>query len=111
MAARAISSGIISMGLVNIPVKVYSANESSGRISFNQLHSKCKGRLKQQLFCPTDNVVVAREDIVKGFEFAKEQYVVLSEDELDAIEAEASKSMEIAEFVPLETVDPLYFET
>jgi DNA end-binding protein Ku len=111
MAARAIGSGTISFGLVNIPVKVFSANDSGGRISFNQLHKKCKGRLKQQLFCPTDNEVVAREDIIKGYEFAKDQYVVLSEEELDSLEEESSKAMEIAEFVPLESVDPLFFET
>ncbi len=111
MAARAIQSGTISFGLVNIPVKVYSANESGGRISFNQLHKKCKGRLKQQLYCPTDDEVVSREDIVKGYEYAKDQYVVFTEEELEALEEAASKAMEISEFVPIETVDPLYFDT
>ncbi len=104
-------SGIISFGLVNIPVKVYSANDSTARVAFHQLHNKCKGRLKQQLYCPADNEVVPRAEAVKGFEFAKDQYVVVSDEELDALEAEASKAMEIAEFVPLETVDPLYFES
>src|SRR5688500_779566 len=111
MSARAISSGVISFGLVNIPVKLYSASESSSRISFNQLHSKCKGRIKQQLYCPTDEEIVPRDQIVKGFEFAKDQYVVFTEDELRAIEDEASKNIEIAEFVPLATIDPLFFES
>jgi DNA end-binding protein Ku len=111
MSARAISSGTISFGLVNIPVKVYAANESSARISFNQLHKKCRTRIKQQLFCPTDNETVSRDEIVKGYEFAKDQYVIFSEEELKAIEEESSKAIEIAEFVPLASVDPLYFES
>jgi DNA end-binding protein Ku len=110
MAARAIGSGTISFGLVNIPVKVYAATESAVRISFNQLHDKCKGRLRQQMYCPVDDEVVPREHIVKGYEFAKDQYVLFSPEELKAIEEESTKQMEIAEFVPLAAVDPLYFE-
>ena len=67
MAARAIGSGIISFGLVNIPVKVYAATESAARISFHQLHDKCHGRLRQQMYCPVDDEVVPREHIVKGY--------------------------------------------
>src|SRR5215470_14329821 len=111
MAARAIGSGTISFGLVNIPVKVYAATESAARISFNQLHDKCKGRLRQQMYCPTDDEVVSREHIVKGYEFAKDQYVLFSPEELKALEEESTKQMEITEFVPLAAVDPLYFES
>jgi DNA end-binding protein Ku len=110
MAARAIGSGTISFGLVNIPVKVYAATESAVRISFNQLHDKCKSRLRQQMYCPVDDEVVPREHIVKGYEFAKDQYVLFSPEELKAIEEESTKQMEISEFVPLSAVDPLYFE-
>jgi DNA end-binding protein Ku len=107
MAARAIGSGTISFGLVSIPVKLYTATSSEG-ISFNLLHKKCKGRLKQQMFCPTDNEVIDRTDIVKGFEYAKGQYVLFTEEELDALEAAKTNSLEIVEFVPASTVDWIY---
>jgi DNA end-binding protein Ku len=110
MAARAIGSGTISFGLVNIPVKLYAAAESAAQISFNQLHDKCKNRIRQQLFCPVDNEVVPREHIVKGYEFAKDQYVIFTTEELKALEEASTKAMEISEFVPLSSVDPLYFE-
>ena len=76
MAARAIGSGVISFGLVNIPVKLYAAAESAAQISFNQLHDKCKSRIKQQLWCPVDEEIVTRDHLVKGYEFAKDQYVI-----------------------------------
>ena len=110
MSARAISTGSISFGLVSIPVKLYSTNQPSVGISFNLLHKKCNSRLKQQYICPKDNETVPRDDMVKGYEFAKDQYVIFNEDELKALEDAASKAIEIAEFVPAEKVDPLYFE-
>ncbi|HZN94859.1 MAG TPA: Ku protein, partial [Myxococcales bacterium] len=82
MAARPISTGYISFGLVNIPVKLYTTGESSASISFNMLHRKCKSRLKQQYVCPTDGEIVPRDDMVKGYEFAKDQYVVFNAEEL-----------------------------
>jgi DNA end-binding protein Ku len=109
MAARAISSATISFGLVSIPVKVYSTTESSGQISFNMLH-QCGSRVKQQYWCPVDERVVDREEIVKGYEFAKGKYVTFTNDELKALEAEASQMIEIREFLPLAQVDPLHFE-
>jgi DNA end-binding protein Ku len=109
MAARAISSATISFGLVSIPVKLYTTTESSGQISFNMLH-QCGARLKQQYWCPTDQKVVPREEIMKGFEFAKGRYVTFTNDELKALEAEASQMIEIREFLPLDQVDPLHFE-
>ncbi|MBS1150461.1 MAG: repair protein [Myxococcaceae bacterium] len=104
-------SGVISFGLVNIPVKVYSASDSSGKISFNQLHAERKTRLKQQMYDPETGEIVPRDKIVKGYEYAKDQYVVFSEEELEQLELATSRSMDITEFVPLETVDPLYFES
>jgi len=104
-------SGVISFGLVSIPVKVYSANDSSGKISFNQLHSERKTRLKQQMYDPETGEIVPRDKIVKGYEYAKDQYIVFGEDELDQLELATSRSMDITEFVPIETVDPLYFES
>ena len=109
MAARAISTATISFGLVSIPVKLYTTGESSSGISFNMLH-KCGTRLKQQYVCPKDDVVVPREETVKGYEFAKGQYVTFTEDELKALEAESSRLIEISEFIPVAHVDPLYFE-
>lgn len=103
-------SGTISFGLVNIPVKIYSASESSGKISFNQLHAEKKIRLKQQMIDPETGEAVPREKIVKGYEYAKDQYLVVSDEELEKLELATSRSMDITEFVPLETVDPLYFD-
>jgi DNA end-binding protein Ku len=108
--ARAISTGTISFGLVSIPVKLYSATQSSAGVSFNLLHGKCGSRLKQQYVCPVDNEVVAREDMVKGYEFAKDQYVTFTPDELKALEEKATQSIEISQFVPRESIDPLYYE-
>ena len=110
MAARAIGSGTISFGLVNIPVKLYAAAESAAQISFHQLHDKCKSRIKQQLWCPVDNEIVTRDHLVKGYEFARDQYVLFTAEELKALEEASTKAMEITEFVPLSSVDPLYFE-
>ncbi len=109
MPPHSIGSGTISFGLVSIPVKMYTA-ASSESVSFNQIHPKCGGRIRQQLLCPTCNEVVERTALVKGYEFAKDQYVQFTEDELKALEGEASKMIDIAEFVPLEKVDPIYFE-
>jgi DNA end-binding protein Ku len=109
MAARSIGSGTISFGLVSIPFKVYTAT-SPQSVSFNQLHKKCGGRLKQQLFCPVDNEVVQRTDIVKGFEFQKDRYVQFSEEELKKLEAERTDRVDIVEFVPADTVDFVYIE-
>ena len=110
MPPHSIGSGTLSFGLVSIPVKMFTA-ASAGGVSFNQLHEKCGGRIKQQLICPTcDNQVVERTSLVKGYEFAKEQYVRFTEDELKRLEAEASPSIDMVEFVPLEQIDPIYFE-
>ncbi|MBI4957153.1 MAG: Ku protein [Myxococcales bacterium] len=104
MAARAIASGTISFGLVSIPVKLYTA-ASSEQARFNLLHKKCGGRMKQQYFCPTDNEVVERDDIVKGYEYARNQFVQVTEDELKQLEAARTGSLDIVEFVPLASVD------
>ncbi len=109
MAARAISSGTISFGLVSIPIKLYTA-ASSGGIAFNFLHNRCGSRMKQQQFCPVCEEVVQRSDLVRGYEFAKNQYVRFENDELKALEEETSRVIELEEFVPLEKVDPVYFE-
>jgi DNA end-binding protein Ku len=109
MPPHAIGSGAISFGLVTIPVKMYTATSPAG-VSFNMLHAKCGSRLRQQMFCPVCNVVVERADTVRGYEFAKDQYVRVADPELKSLEGDASRMIDIAEFVPLEKVDPIYFE-
>ena len=109
MPPHSIGSGNISFGLVSIPVRMFTA-ASSESVSFNQIHPKCGGRIKQQLLCPTCNEVVERNTLVKGYEFAKDQYVQFTEAELKALEGETSRMIDITEFVPLDQVDPIYFE-
>lgn len=111
MAARPLSSGTISFGLVTVPVKLYSAAESSAAVSFNMLHAKCHSRLKQQYICPKDNEIVTRDQMVKGYEFAKEQYVTFTDEEIKAMAETSSPAIEITEFVPLKEVDPIYFDS
>src|SRR6266705_5963917 len=110
MAARSIASLTVSFGLVSIPVKLYSATESNKAISFNMLHKTCGSRLKQQYLCIKEEIPVAREDMVKGYEFAKDQYVMFTPEELKAMEEVGTHMAEITEFVPIEAVDPVYFD-
>jgi len=109
MAARSIGSGTISFGLVSIPFKLFTAT-SPKSVSFNMLHKTCGSRLKQQLLCPVDNVVVERSDTIRGFEYARDQYVKFTDEELKAMEAARTGVLELQEFVPAETVDFLYIE-
>ena len=101
---------MLSFGMVSIPVRLYAAGESASAVSFKLLHGKCKTRLKQQYVCPKDGEVVPRDQMVKGYEFSKEQWVTFSEDELKAMAEESQKSIEIVEFVPASTIDPVYFD-
>jgi len=109
MPPHSLGSGTISFGLVSIPVRLYTA-ASSANVSFNQLHGVCGTRIRQQTFCPKCNKTVERSELVRGYEFAKDQYVQVKDDELKALEGEGSKIIDIAEFVPLAEVDPIYFE-
>jgi DNA end-binding protein Ku len=110
MAARSIATLTVSFGLVSIPVRLFSATESTRSISFNLLHKDCGSRLKQQYFCIKEEVPVAREDMVKGYEFAKDQYVLFSPEELKAMEEAGTHMAEITEFVPIASVDPVYYD-
>jgi DNA end-binding protein Ku len=111
MPARAIASATVSFGLVTIPVKLFPATAPAGSgISFNLLHKECGTRLKQQYICPKDEVIVPRDDMIKGYEFAKDQYVTFTAEELKALEEKATQTVDIAEFVPLDKVDPVYFD-
>ena len=111
MPARSIGTANISFGLVSVPVQIYSSSESKASVSFNMLHKKCGTRLKQQYICPKDNnEVVGRDETVKGYEFAKDQYVILSAEELKALEEKATSMIDVIEFVPLDKVDREYLE-
>ena len=107
--ANSVWKGHITFGLISIPVRLFAAARSE-RISMNQLHKECHTRIRQPLFCPTCNRQVERSEIVKGYEYEKDQYVLFNEDELDKIEPPSASTMEILEFVKLDEVDPLYFD-
>jgi DNA end-binding protein Ku len=110
MPARSIATATISFGLVSIPTKLYTTNESAGDIHFNMLHDADGARLKQQYICTQCNEIVDREHTVKGFEHVKGQYVVLSADELKALDAVATQTIALEEFVPAASLDPVYIE-
>ncbi len=111
MPARSLANATISFGLVSVPVNLYSSAESKTSVSFNMLHKKCGGRLKQQYICPKDNnEVVERTDTVKGYEFAKDQYVILSTEELKALEEKSTNMIEVIEFIPLAQVQREYLD-
>ena len=108
--ASTVWKGHLTFGLISIPVRMFTAARTE-RISFNQLHKECHSRLKQPLFCPVHNRIVERSEVVKGYEYEKDQYVLFTEEELDKIEPPSAKVMEILEFVKLGEMDPLYFDS
>ena len=110
MPARAISSATVSFGLVSIPIKVYSAHETANDIHFNMVHAECGTRLKQQYICPTHDRVVDRSETARGYQFAKNQFVLLSDEEYKALQEVADNTIALTEFVPQEKLDPIYFE-
>ena len=109
MAARSIASLSLSFGLVSIPVKVFSATESAGGVGFNLLH-KCGSRVKQQYLCIKENIPVERADMVKGYEFEKDRYVMFEPAELKALEEAPRSTIDIVSFIPLSAVDPIYYD-
>ena len=108
--ARPFSSATITFGLVTVPVRLLSATRTSAGITFHMLHAKDHARVRQQLVCSADGKVLSRDEIVKGFEHAKGQFVTFDPEELKALDQKATQGIEVAEFVPLETVDPLHIE-
>ena len=110
MPARSIGSATISFGLVSVPVDLYSSSESSASVSFNMVHKTDGARLKQQYICSKEGTVVERDEIAKGYEFAKGQYVIFSPEELKALDEKATNTIDIAEFVPLDKVDRIYVD-
>ena len=110
MAARSIATGTISFGLVAIPIRLYTTSESTQAVRFNMVHEKCGTRVKYRYYCPGCEELIERDELVKGYEFSKNQFVLFSMEELKALEPEPTNAVEIAEFVPLEQVDPIFFE-
>ena len=108
--AASVWSGYLTFGLISMPVRLFSGARSSS-ISFHMLHRDDMTRIKQQLYCPTDNRVVERSEIVKGYEYRKNEYVVIEPEEIKKIEPKTAKTMEILEFVKSSEVDPVYFES
>jgi DNA end-binding protein Ku len=110
MPAHAIGSATISFGLVSVPIKLYSTAESRASVSFNWLHKKCGSRLKQQYWCPKDEEKVDKDEMVKGYEFSKGQYVTFTPEELKALEEKATNAVDIVAFVPLSEVERIYLD-
>jgi DNA end-binding protein Ku len=108
--AASVWSGYLTFGLISIPVRLFSGARSSG-ISFHQLHRDDLTRVKQQLICPLENKVLERSEIVKGYEYRKNEYVVVEPEEIKQIEPKTAKNMEILEFVKTSEVDPVYFDS
>jgi DNA end-binding protein Ku len=110
MPARPISAGMISFGLVSIPVRLFSAT-SPKSVSFHLLHEKDKSRIQQKIYCPVDDQIIDRGELVRGFEIEKGRYVTFTDEELKSLEAQGDHAIDISEFIPLSEVDPVYFET
>jgi len=107
--ATSVWKGHLTFGLISVPVRLFAAARGE-RVSFNQLHKVCHSRLKQPLMCPTCNRTVERSEIVKGYEYEKDQYVLFNEEELDKIEPPSARTMQILEFVKVDEIDPLYYD-
>jgi DNA end-binding protein Ku len=108
--ASTVWKGYVSFGLISVPIRLFVAAREE-HVSFNQIHKECGHRVKQQLYCPYDERVVERSEIAKGYPVDKDTYVLVTEDELKTLEAESSESMEIQQFVKLDDVDPVYYQT
>jgi DNA end-binding protein Ku len=109
MALRASWSGYLKLSLVTIPVRMYNAISSTSRVSLSQLHKNCQHRVRQQLICP-EHGKLEREDIVKGYEYEKDKYVVIDESDLQKIKLETSKTIDLIQFVKADEVDPMFFD-
>src|SRR6201988_1653337 len=109
MAPRSIASASITFGLVSIPVRLFPATTSKS-VSFNLLHAKDNSRIQQKIYCPVDDKIVDRSELVRGYEIEKGRYVTFTDEELKALEAQNDHAIEITEFIPLAKVDPVYYE-
>jgi len=110
MAARPTWKGFLKISLVNIPIKVFPATESSGSISFNQLHGECQTRIQQKRWCPHCDREVPSSEIVKGYEFEKGRYVIMSEEDLDKVRPESTRVIDLVQFADASSIDPMYVD-
>jgi DNA end-binding protein Ku len=110
MAARATWKGFLKISLVNIPIKVFPATESSGSISFNQLHGECQTRIQQKRWCPHCDREVPNSEIVKGYEFEKGRYVVMSDEDFDQVRPESTRVIDLVQFADAAAIDPMYVD-
>jgi DNA end-binding protein Ku len=110
MAARATWKGFLKISLVNIPIKVFPATESSGTISFNQLHGECQTRIQQKRWCPHCNREVPISEVVKGYEFEKGRYVVMSEEDFEKVRPESTRVIDLVQFADESSIDPMYVD-
>ena len=110
MAARATWKGFLKISLVNIPIKVFPATESAGSISFNQLHAECQTRIQQKRWCPHCNREVPNSEIVKGYEFEKGHYVVLTEEDFDKVRPESTRVIDLVQFADDSSIDPMFVD-
>ena len=109
MASRPIGNGNISFGMVSIPVRLFGATRSRS-VSLNLLHAKDLSRIQQRIYCPVEDAIIDRSELVRGYEVEKGRYVTFTDEELRDLEVRAGRTIEINEFVPLSAIDPLYFE-
>jgi DNA end-binding protein Ku len=110
MAARATWKGFLKISLVNIPIKVFPATESGGSISFNQLHGECQTRIQQKRWCPHCEREVPNAEIVKGYEFEKGRYVVMSDEDFDKVRPESTRVIDLVQFADDSSIDPMYVD-
>ncbi|MGH9140594.1 MAG: Ku protein [Vicinamibacterales bacterium] len=110
MSARATWKGYLKISLVNIPIKVFPATESSGSISFNQLHAECQTRIQQKKWCPHCSREVPNSEIVKGFEFGKGRYVIMSDEDLEKVRPESTRVIDLVQFAEASSLDPMYVD-
>src|SRR5438093_4817943 len=110
MPARATWKGFLKISLVNIPIKVFPATESSGSIAFNQLHGECQTRIQQKRWCPQCSREVPNSEIVKGYEFEKGRYVVLTEDDIEKVRPESTRVIDLVQFADDSSIDPMYVD-
>jgi DNA end-binding protein Ku len=110
MAARPTWKGYLKVSLVNIPVRVFPATDSAASISFNQLHAECQTRIQQKKWCPTCKKELQTSDIVKGYEFEKGRFVVMTEEDIAKVRPDSTRVINLVQFTEAEALDPIYFE-
>src|SRR5438093_1933910 len=110
MPARATWKGFLKISLVNIPIKVFPATESSGSISFNQLHGECQTRIQQKRWCPHCSREVPNSEIVKGYEFEKGRYVIMAEEDIEKVRPESTRVIDLVQFADEKAIDPMYVD-